>query len=49
MRRLSMPTVGNAFSSDAKKAGAPGGKGAGTKVLGSFGEADQSVVSLGRR
>jgi hypothetical protein len=46
MRRLSMPV---AFSSDAKKAGAIGGKGASTKVLGSFGEANRSVVSIGRR
>jgi len=49
MRRLSMPVVSNAFSSDAKKVGLVGGKGAGTKVLGSFGEADRSVVSLGRQ
>jgi hypothetical protein len=52
MRRLSMPAVSNAFSSDAKKAAAAaavGGKGIGPKVLGSLGEANRSVVSLGRR
>ena len=49
MRRLSMPVVGNAFSSDTKKVGAVGGKGAGPKVLGSLGEANRSAVSLGRR
>jgi hypothetical protein len=50
IRRLSMPVVSNAFSSDAKKAAALGGKSAaGTKVLGSFSEANRSVVSLGRR
>jgi hypothetical protein len=47
MRRLSMPAVSNAFSSEAKKAGAFGGKGVGAKALGSLGEANRSVVSLG--
>jgi len=49
MRRLSMPVVSNAFSSEAKKAGGIGGKGAVPKVLGSLGEANLSSVSLGRR
>jgi hypothetical protein len=49
MRRLSMPAVSNAFSSEAKKAGAIGGKGASAKALGSLGEANRSLVSLGRR
>lgn len=49
MRRLSMPVVSNAFSSDSKKAGAIGGKGTGPKVLGALGEANRSAVSLGRR
>lgn len=49
MRRLSMPVVSNAFSSDAKKAGGIGGKGASAKALGSLGEANRSVVSIGRR
>jgi len=49
MRRLSMPAVSNAFSSEAKKAGGIGGKGAVPKVLGSLGEANLSAVSLGRR
>lgn len=49
MRRLSMPVVGNAFSSDTKKTGAFGGKGAGSKVSGMLGEANRSAVSLGRR
>jgi hypothetical protein len=49
MRRLSMPAVSNAFSSEAKKAGGIGGKGSGAKALGSLGEANRSLVSLGRR
>ena len=49
MRRLSMPAVSNAFSSEAKKTGAVGGKGISPKALGSLGEANRSVVSLGRR
>lgn len=49
MRRLSMPVVGNAFSSEAKKTGALAGKGAGPGVLASLGEANRSVVSLSRR
>ena len=48
MRRLSMPAVSNAFSSEAK-AGAVAGKGISPKALGSLGEANRSVVSLGRR
>jgi hypothetical protein len=47
MRRLSMPVVGNAFSSDAKKAGALGGRGVGPKALGALGDANRSAVSLG--
>lgn len=47
MRRLSMPVVGNAFSSDTKKAGAIGVKGA--RVTGMLGEGNRSAVSLGRR
>lgn len=49
MRRLSMPAVSNAFSSEAKKAAAIGGKGVSAKALGSLGEANRSVISLGRR
>jgi hypothetical protein len=49
MRRLSMPAVSNAFSSEAKKAGAIGGKGVSAKALGSLGEANRSLVNLGRR
>ncbi|KAI9510737.1 hypothetical protein F5148DRAFT_1281612 [Russula earlei] len=49
MRRLSMPVVSNAFSSETKKGGAIGGKGAVPKILGSLGEANLSAVSLGRR
>lgn len=51
MRRLSLsiPAMSNTFSSEAKKAGAIGGKGAGAKGLGSLGEANRSLVSLGRR
>jgi hypothetical protein len=49
MRRLSMPSVSNAFSSEAKKAAAISGKGIGAKALGSLGEANRSVVSLGRQ
>jgi hypothetical protein len=49
MRRLSMPVVGNAFSSEAKKAGLMGGKGVNPAVLGSLGEANRSATSLGRR
>jgi len=49
MRRLSMPVVSNAFSSDTKKAGGISGKGAGPKVFGALGEANRSAVSLGRR
>jgi hypothetical protein len=49
MRRLSMPVVSNAFSSEAKKAGGVAGKGISPKALGSLGEANRSVVSLGRR
>ena len=49
MRRLSMPVVGNAFSSDSKKVAAVGGKGVHSTVLGSLGEASLSAVSLGRR
>lgn len=49
MRRLSMPVVSNAFSSEAKKAGAVAGKGISPKALGSLGEANRSIVSLGRR
>ncbi|KAH9178311.1 hypothetical protein EDB89DRAFT_1930543 [Lactarius sanguifluus] len=50
MRRLSMPVVGNAFSSESKKVATVGGKGAiHPTVLGSLGEANQSAVSLGRR
>ena len=49
MRRLSMPVVGNAFSSDTKKAGGISGKGASPKVFGALGEANRSAVSLGRR
>lgn len=46
MRRLSMPVVGNAFSSsESKKVAIVGGKGA----LGSLGDANLSAVSLGRR
>ena len=47
MRRLSMPVVGNAFSSDAKKAGALGGRGVGPKALGALDDANRSAVSLG--
>jgi hypothetical protein len=49
MRRLSMPVVGNAFSSEAKKVGALGGRGVGPKTLASLDDANRSVVSLGRR
>ncbi|KAF8501481.1 hypothetical protein F5888DRAFT_1672612 [Russula emetica] len=49
MRRLSMPAVSNAFSSEAKKAAAIGGKGVSAKALGSLGEANRSFVSLGQR
>ena len=49
MRRLSMPAVSNAFSSEAKKAGGIGGKGVSAKGLGTLGEANRSLVSLGRR
>ncbi|KAH9037887.1 hypothetical protein EDB85DRAFT_1935130, partial [Lactarius pseudohatsudake] len=50
MRRLSMPVVCNAFSSESKKVATVGGKGAvHPTVLGSLGEANQSAVSLGRR
>ncbi|KAH9031087.1 hypothetical protein EDB84DRAFT_1493549 [Lactarius hengduanensis] len=50
MRRLSMPVVGNAFSSESKKVATIGGKGAvHPTVLGSLGEANQGAVSLGRR
>lgn len=49
MRRLSMPVVGNAFSSEAKKAGLMSGKGVNPAVLGSLGEANRSVASFGRR
>jgi hypothetical protein len=49
MRRLSMPAVSNAFSSEAKRAGGIGGKGASAKALGSLGEGNRSLVSLGRR
>lgn len=49
MRRLSMPVVSNAFSSEAKKAGVIGGKGVSAKALSSLGEANRSVVSVGRR
>jgi hypothetical protein len=49
MRRLSMPAVSHAFSSEAKKAGGISGKGAVPKALGSLGEANLSTVSLGRR
>ncbi len=49
MRRLSMPVVSNAFSSEARKAGGIGGKGVNAKVLGSLGDANRSVISLGRR
>jgi hypothetical protein len=49
MRRLSMPVVGNAFSSESKKAGGIGGKGVSAKALGSLDEANRSVVSFGRR
>ncbi len=50
MRRLSMPVVSNAFSSEAKKAGAIGGKGVSARTIASLGgEANRSVVSLGRR
>ncbi|KAI9440081.1 hypothetical protein H4582DRAFT_1944924 [Lactarius indigo] len=50
MRRLSMPVVGNAFSSESKKVATVGGKGVvNPTVLGSLGEANQSAVSLGRR
>jgi hypothetical protein len=47
MRRLSMPAVGNAFSSDSKKLAIMGGKGVNATVLGSLGEAHLSAVSLG--
>ena len=49
MRRLSMPVVGNAFSSESKKLATVGGKGVNASVLGSLGEARLSAVSLGRR
>ncbi|KAH9058332.1 hypothetical protein EDB87DRAFT_1564012 [Lactarius vividus] len=50
MRRLSMPVVGNAFSSESKKVATVGGKGTiHPTVLGSLGEANRSAVSLGRR
>lgn len=49
MRRLSMPVVGNAFSSESKKLATIGGKSANATVLGSLGEARLSAVSLGRR
>jgi hypothetical protein len=49
MRRLSMPAVGNAFSSDAKKAGLKGGKGVNPATLSSLGEANRSATSLVRR
>ncbi len=49
MRRLSMPVVGNAFSSESKKVATVGGKGINSTVLGSLGEASLSAVSLGRR
>jgi hypothetical protein len=49
MRRLSMPVVSNAFSSEAKRAGGASGKGVNPKALGSLGEANRSLVSLGRR
>ncbi|KAI0039876.1 hypothetical protein FA95DRAFT_1612234 [Auriscalpium vulgare] len=45
MRRLSMPVVGNAFSSDAKKDKTYGGG----KGLGVLGEANRSVTSFGKR
>jgi hypothetical protein len=44
-----MPVVGNAFSSEAKKAGLMSGKGVNPAVLGSLGEANRSVASFGRR
>ncbi|KAI0297306.1 hypothetical protein B0F90DRAFT_1740927 [Multifurca ochricompacta] len=47
MRRLSMPVVSNAFSSESKKLGTAGGRGVGPK--GSLEEANRSAVSLGRR
>ena len=46
MRRLSMPVVSNAFSSEAKMAGAIDGKRVSAKALGSLGEAIQVAVSL---
>ena len=49
MRRLSMPVVGNAFSSESKKLATMGGKGVNATVLGSLGDAHLSAVSLGRR
>ncbi|KAI0259882.1 hypothetical protein BC834DRAFT_973912 [Gloeopeniophorella convolvens] len=49
MRRLSMPSVSNAFSSDSKKAGVAGGKGASSTALGALGDANRSVTSFGRR
>ena len=48
MRRLSIPVVSNAFSSDAKKAGTLGGTWAlKPKALGALGDANRSAVSLG--
>ncbi len=49
MRRLSMPAVSNAFSSESKKVATVGGKGVNAAILGSLGEANLSAVSLGRR
>ncbi|KAF8274841.1 hypothetical protein EI94DRAFT_1713173 [Lactarius quietus] len=49
MRRLSMPVVGNAFSSESKKLATIAGKGVNTTALGSLGDAHLSAVSLGRR
>jgi hypothetical protein len=49
MRRLSMPVVGNAFSSESKKVAPVGGKGVHSTVINSLGEANLSAVSLGRR
>jgi hypothetical protein len=49
MRRLSMPVVSNAFSSEAKRAAAVSAKGTSPRILGSLGEANRSAVSLGRR
>ena len=48
MRRLSMPVVANAFSSESKRVTTVGGKGV-HSTLGSLGEAKLSAVSLGRR